>query len=680
MSEFIKNKLDKKIILKLVYVAVIAIAAVILHGLIDESSHIRFKLLSLLFLFLAAVVPFVSKKVWDFGSKYLLIPFMLLYPAMCFFVTETAFMSKFYLAEGVDTGIVLSCNYILYGIIVWGVFVITYSARWAFFIPALFCTTFGMVNYYVYKFRQVPFLLGDFFKFDAAANVASGYSYNISWRQFMTLSFFLLSISVVIFARSTKITDTDKVKKRLRIRLVLAAVYIAMTVGVYNFLIGTNYLKDHGIYLKMNRPMISYTKFGGLLSMVCNLKVFSPEKPDGYDASVVKEVEQQYSSDSVTDTDKNRPNMIVIMDEAYADIQDVGDFKTDTEVMPFYESLTDNTIKGKLYVSAYKGDTANTEYEFLSGDSMGFLPASTSPYQLYIRKFFPTLTRNLTLDNYSGILAMHPYLPNGYNRQAVYAMMGFSDFISEEDYPEDAFRIGEHISDEADFDRIISEYEKAKEQSDEPFYIFNVTMQNHSPYTEDRVNLEEAVNVLDDNFSDDEVKQYLNLIHASDAALGKLVNYFENTDDPTVIVFFGDHQPGINGGIYKKLLGTDVEALDGKDRYQIYYSKYLVWANFDFDETAFAPKTEFSVNYLQAYILNMFGMKMSGYSKFLIDLMEDVPIINTYGYVGADGNYYTIDDTSSPYYDKVKLYNILCYNHLIDIDNRVNSFFELKAE
>ena len=108
----------------------------------------------------------------------------------------------------------------------------------------------------------------------------------------------------------------------------------------------------------------------------------------------------------------------------------------------------------------------------------------------------------------------------------------------------------------------------------------------------------------------------------------------------------------------------------------LYHTNFLIWANYDIPEEEYQLEDGISVNYLQSLMLEACGMKMSGYNKYLVDLMKDVPIININGYVGADGNFYEIDDKKSPYYDEITMYNMLCYNHLFDKKNRVDSFFE----
>ena len=105
-----------------------------------------------------------------------------------------------------------------------------------------------------------------------------------------------------------------------------------------------------------------------------------------------------------------KPNIIVIMNEAFSDPSVLGDFTTNEDYMPFVHSLldgADNTISGHLNVSVKGGNTANTEFEYLTGASMAFLPYGSIPYQQYVKKETPSMASYLSSLGYYTI-AMHP--------------------------------------------------------------------------------------------------------------------------------------------------------------------------------------------------------------------------------------------------------------------------------
>ena len=176
----------------------------------------------------------------------------------------------------------------------------------------------------------------------------------------------------------------------------------------------------------------------------------------------------------------------------------------------------------------------------------------------------------------SFIYAMHPYNASGYNRNRVYPLIGVDSFVTKEEFV-GAKKVRGLISDEADYDKMIELYEQQK--GDKPFVMFNVTMQNHNPYTK-KSSFKEPIKVTSFQ-ADPEVEQYLSLIHESDAALQKLIAYYEKQAEQAVIVFFGDHQPHLPDSFYFQMTGkipagfTKEEALKNT-RYRFLFGQIMI--------------------------------------------------------------------------------------------------------
>lgn len=662
-----ERKSEKNTALRIIYlIAVVLISAFAFRHVTDLTGK-RYIIISAVLFLSAVLLPFLPEKLSEGLSKHLKWVVLLVYPLLCFYFTEKTLNTGFsFFGTGKK---ILIGNYALYALIIWFVYALTLSMGAAIFSGALLSVFFGLSNYFTILYRQVPILAGDVATAGTALNVAGNYTYDMGIMQLMGIEFVLATLSFALLVRPAR----DKKVKLLK-RLAIGAAALVIFAGAVKVIAFSDFLENQGISVHVWIPIKTYRQKGGLLTFARSIRNIVVDKPGGYDPELIEELMATYPSDSIAD-EKVRPNVIAIMNEAFADLQDVGELNTNEEVMPFYDSLTENAIKGWTYVSVFGGQTASSEYEFLSNDSMAFIPAGTTPYQLYIKNFMPTLTGNLIADNYARAIAMHPYKPNGYNRNNVYPALGFDEFISVEDFPADAPTYATHITDEADYDRIIEEYEKSKENSDEPFYLFNVTMQNHGPFSRDMENLPDDIKVTDEKLDMDGVQSYLNLIHESDKALKKLVEYFENVDEPTVIVFFGDHEPGVGNAFYNELVGGNKNNLEGKELLNLYHTKFLIWANYDIEEGDYSGDNGISVNYLQSLMLSACGMKMSGYNKFLMDVQKEVPILTANGYIGSDGNFYENTDTTSPYYELLNNYKMAVYNHLFDKKNRVDDFF-----
>lgn len=555
----------------------------------------------------------------------------------------------------------------LFYIVMGFLFALTGSMRFSGCFLCIFSIIFSLTNYFTTTFRGIPILASDLTIMGTAMNVVGNYKYSLDLTRTITL-LGLITWCILLFR--VKRLRLPKGKKRISAILGSAAICFAS----FWIMIYTPVMTVTPMHVTVNtfRPIKSYRKNGCVLTFMRSIQLMIIHKPDGYSANAAEEIAAPYRSETSSGNAKT-PNVIAIMDEAFADLQTVGDFRTSEDVMPFYHSLTKNTVKGFSYVSVFGGQTANTEFEFLTGLSKAFVPASATPYQLYIKSLLPGLTTHLGNQDYQGMLAFHPFRANGYNRDHVYPNLGFSDFISLKDLDVSASdKIRNFVSDAADFQVIIDQYEQAKKKSNAPFYLFNVTMQNHSGYDQDFDNLDMPISI-EEKCDDPELKRYLNLIHHSDTALKSLIEYFSKQKDPTVIVFFGDHEPGLSNEVYSKILGKNVEKLSAEENMNLYKTPFLIWANYDIEEQ---ENVNISMNYLSTLMLESTGMKLSPFNQFLLDIHKQIPVLTTNGYFGEDGSYYSLKDESSPYYESLRKYQILQYNDLFDKKKRIENFFD----
>lgn len=522
---------------------------------------------------------------------------------------------------------------------------------------------FGLANYFVCIFRGTGVLAVDILNIETAANVAGGYSYTLDFYTYM-----LLITSIAICFIAVKLEKNTLTPKWWRAIPILLAVLVVFR--CYNtFIVSDEY--DKLLKVKYFKPQETFNKNGMYVTFAKSIKDLIVEEPEGYSVEKVKEIAKENPGTKATVSKEKAPNIIMIMDEAFTDFSSFTDLKINKDCMPFYHSLNKNTIKGQMFVSIFGGGTAATEFEALTSNTMAFIPNGITAYTTYINDPMPSLATMLKSQNYGGMIAMHPYKGSGYKRNKVYPLLGFDRFITLDDFPSNTNRVGRHISDIGDVDRIISEYENYKKDNDIPFYMFNVTMQNHSPFNapgvSDDIKLQYDLNIP-------EAQQYMNLMKHTDDALKKIVQYFEKQDEPTIVVFFGDHQPKLEDEFYDAVK-------EGYKLDEVYKNlnkrntQFAIWANYDIEEQS---DVYISANYMSSLVLDTAGLAKSGYEEFVSNVRKEVPIITKYGYIGKDGNFYKNTDKKSPYYDLILKYNILEYNNIFDVKNRVESFFETK--
>lgn len=323
----------------------------------------------------------------------------------------------------------------------------------------------GLIDHYVMLFRGTPVMLSDVFSIGTAANVAQGYSAPVELSVLRGVSTAVLyCVLVCLMQRRWKLFERWYVRRGCSLIVVALAAY-AVHYGLGITGTGINFWASSR----------SYSEFYYFLRCAGRSIVRAPE---GYSADGLQTLAEDYKGEPGTKT----PNIIVIMNESFSDLGIVGDFETNEDYMPFVHSMQKgqkNTITGNLLVSTFGGGTANTEFEFLAGDTMAFLPFGCSPYQMYVKSKMPSLVGALEAQNYQTV-AMHPYLSTSWNRPQVYSSFGFDEQCYEDSFPSDVERVRGRVSDSASYKKIIELYENKPEG--QPFFLFDVTMQNHGGY------------------------------------------------------------------------------------------------------------------------------------------------------------------------------------------------------
>jgi phosphoglycerol transferase MdoB-like AlkP superfamily enzyme len=226
-------------------------------------------------------------------------------------------------------------------------------------------------------------------------------------------------------------------------------------------------------------------------------------------------------------------------------------------------------------------------------------------------------------------------------------MYFIKDYVSPE-------KIRKYISDKSCYDKIIDMYENKEE--DTPMFVFNVTMQNHSSYTDDFDNFNPDIEVT--GSSSKALNNYLSLMKLSDEAVEYLTDYFSEVDEDTIIVMFGDHQPtnSVVSNIWK-LNGKDASNLSSEDEANRYKVPYFIWCNFDIDTQT---GLDTSANYLAYKVLNVAGIPLNSYEAFLENLSSDYPILTAIRAEDINGESHETKEVMSNIND----YAILQYNRL----------------
>ena len=510
------------------------------------------------------------------------------------------------------------------------------------------------INAYVYRFRGRLFEPVDLLSARTAMNVMGNYSLlPIPVEIIISLLIWIgLMLCIAGANRETKHTGS----LRNRFILLLCCIIGTASVSVYSSrMVVYHWNKDGALFN------------GYVLDFVSKIREASISEPAGYTPNHIEELVSRYAPDPDLAESGKTPHIIVIMDEAFSDLSIVADINTNIEVTPYISSLSQDVISGYALASVYGGNTANSEFEFLTGNTMAWLPSNSVPYQQYMRSPSYSMVSYLKSNYNYTCIAMHPYLPNGWNRPSVYENLGFDSMLFIDDFPKEKY-VREYISDLEMFETIVSIYEN---RCADPLFIFGVSMQNHGGYKYAEDNYKKTVSLVGYDNSYPEIEQYLSLIHETDQAVEYLISYFENVDDDVIIVFFGDHQPKLN---ISALAGTAPHDSDTLDTQQLkYIVPFFIWANYDIAEKQIHCT---SLNYLSSYVYDAAGLSLPMYNRFLSEMEKAVPSINAYGFYSSEKQcYLPFHLASDEELEWLQCYEYLQYNNLFNTDHRNNLFF-----
>lgn len=491
----------------------------------------------------------------------------------------------------------------------------------------------GVGNYFVVMFRSNPIVPWDIYSFETAMSVADNYVFSVDWALAEHIAMFILMLIVGV-----------RTNIRLNKKILRPILTVAMCIPAYfyiSYLWQDNLERNTGLNDTLFNAKYMHSKDGFFVSFILDIHFHQIEEPKNYSDEYALSLLNEQEVEKV-ETPEELPDIIAIMDETFSDPAVLGEFETNKDYMPFVHSIlrgeVANTISGYTDVSVLGGNTANSEFEFLTGNSMAFFPNGSVPYLQHIRDGISTIVPQLEEYGYT-TYGTHPYRAKGWNREFIYDLMGFDYRYFQGSFPfEDKLR--NYVSDEADFKSIL----EWRNNTEGPFFMFNVTMQNHSNYGGDFDNFDpQIVAKFKNTYSNKYLNKYLSLMYETDQDVASLLSELSQSDRKTIVVFWGDHQPNdyVVRPIYKEY-GLDFDNQTYEQQQQRQKTPFFIWANYDIQEQT---NVEISLNYLNILLFETAGLQLDEYQTFRKNLWQgQIPMMNAVGYRNDDGDLVEYDD------------------------------------
>ena len=695
ISGFFKNNFEASSSRRSRVTAIIVTAVLLLAAVADNGAFLSLETqFKWLLLATALMLPFAVGATVMFSLRitnerlnriwHLIFLFVMPFPT----ITMTECLNKVFIYDMTYLG--FFANYMLVLLLYLFFFAVTGSVKVPILAVNPLLYLLALTNSYVLEFRGTPFIPMDILGIKTATGVVSTYKFSVSATVLLATFIFIWIMIIGIKMKTPKYKSAVRIITR-----VFSGVFFVTLMSLFYF---TSVLAQLGVVPDFWNQARGYHNYGFAFMFFCNTKYMYMSEPNGYNPDKVPEYIDEFidSSDNKTQN-KNLPNVICIMNESLSDLQTLGDFTVNEDYMPFMRSLTENTIKGNLYVPVIGAGTSNTEFEFITGHTTAFLPAGSNAYMLYVKNHIASLVSTLKSQGYSAF-ALHPYFAMGWNRTNVYNNLGFERFFSiesilnsemmnlyrtnsgnseylqsmaEQYYPGENLLIRQYISDSYDYKTLIKDYENR--DTSKPYFAFNVTMQNHGGYTTSCSNFNEDIYVTSSQNVYPKTNKYLSLVKYSDQAFEELINYFRQVKEPTIICMFGDHQPSVENDFIAEALGVEnLLSLSIEQEQARHVTPFIIWANFDIEEQQIE---RLSANYLSSLLLKTAGLELTEYNKYLLKLSDLLPVIDTTGYIDRNGTYYRWSDHTE--YDQIlSEYEQIQYNNIFETNKKsIKTFY-----
>lgn len=470
-------------------------------------------------------------------------------------------------------------------------------------------------------------------------------------------------------------------RKRLRIRnrgvMLIGIVLAGLCAGlVFNNTYSNRLL--HHFNMDVNNAALqssNYSANGFVGAFTLNVFTLYVKAPDGYSREAVEAYLDPYTDadgaeeKAVSDErsggsgEAARPDVILILNESFFDIREVKQLNFSGNPLENYDRIrkSKNCISGKLYVSAYGGGTVRPEFEILTGMTIDGLPGGILPYS-HVKAPMETYVSHYRDAGYY-TLAIHPYDAKFYDRCYAYENIGFDDFYGDSE-------LQEQFDDSIDYSpqyrvtdvSVAKMIEHYLDESEEPCFLFAITMENHQPYLE--IENESCRNVTvtcsDERLSEEDltsINTYTSNLFDADRMLAELQSFISGRKDPTMVIFYGDHKPNL-GGTFTSLGTYDKDGVTLGDREGQYSTPFLIFANFTLDDEACmldaGSDNDVSTYNLLNAAAQASGMEQTPYMRLLEDYYEILPYYNVRLGItpDSDAEYY-IDAMKMITYDRI---------------------------
>ncbi len=464
----------------------------------------------------------------------------------------------------------------------------------AFFVSFLWILL-GVINLFVMLKRGTPLSAIDFLIIKEAFSIAGAYFTVFHLVLIGVLLVLAVTLILLLFIKGPQREKMDYKRSFIGFGSITAVTALAVL------------LSSH--FLSMPAMLIdAYFDNGFVYCFSRSAIVHGVDRPDD-DAINKKDEFMDKLGTTVGAVPTDAPNIVIVQLESFFDVKYVQDVEFSKDPIPNFTALKENCISGFMDVTQKGGGTSNIEFEFLTGMNLKHFGPGEFPHTTILKsRACESLATNLKELGYSAH-ALHNHIATFYNRNTVYASLGFDTFTPLEMMTNIERNILTFCTD----DVLVSEIESALDSTEAQDLVFAISVEGHGGYpnynlegyyTDDDID----VKGIEDEETYYQYRFYLKLIEQMDQTVKDICELMESRGEPYVLVFYGDHLPA--------LPITDEQLENGN----VYQTEYVIKSSIELSGTAeISDINELDKNLtayqLAAYIQQLCGMSVGDITK-----------------------------------------------------------------
>jgi len=442
---------------------------------------------------------------------------------------------------------------------IFGTFSVVYLVRRRVFIRIIISVAWlvlGVTNGYMLMKRVTPFNAQDL--------KAAGEGLSLFNKYFSAMELVILVIGVVAVVFWVISMWRRGGQYSGKMHRILSLIGVAVCLLLYGAA-SKSAMENRVVSTYFGNIAFAYEDYGLPYCFAASLFNTGISQPNGYTEENIQALNQDGTlTESMTDNEK-LPNIIFIQLESFFDTSEVEFLETSEDPLPNFRKLSKEYSSGYFKVPSVGAGTANTEFEVLTGMNLRFFGPGEYPYK--------TVLKEQTCESLATALgklgyqthALHNNGGNFYSRAKVFDNIGFDTFTSKEFM--NILQLTENGWSKDDI--LVEHILEAMDTTEEQDFVFGISVQGHGDYPEEKVidNPKITVSQVEDEGKRNAWEYYVNQVYEMDQFAGRLIEELEKRDEPTVVVFYGDHLPTMG-----------LEAKDLKGRY-LYNTNYAIWDN-----------------------------------------------------------------------------------------------------